>query len=345
MAATGKNINLALQGGGAHGAISWGVIDRLLEDDRIRICAISGASAGAVNAVALAYGLHQDGAEGGRRMLDALWREISDAGKFYSPVRRTPLDMALGAYNLDNSLSYLAFDAFTRTLSPYQFNPFDLNPLRDILEKLIDFDGLRACEATDLYLSATNVRTGKVHVFRTADASLDAVMASTCLPFLFKAVEIDGEHYWDGGYMGNPVLFPFFYESESSDVVIVHVNPLDRPDLPHTASQIMNRINEISFNASLLRELRAVGFVHKLLDDGWLKDEYRDRLRDIRIHSIRSDEALVDLSIASKFNVEWAFLTELKQRGRAIADAWLAENYEHIGKESSVNLRALYDGA
>ncbi|MEE2692326.1 MAG: patatin-like phospholipase family protein [Pseudomonadota bacterium] len=339
-----KKINLALQGGGAHGAITWGVIDRLLEDDRIEIDSISGASAGSVNAVALAYGLHKGGCEGGREMLDALWREISDVGAIYSPVRRTPLDMALGAFNLDNSLSYIAFDAFTRTLSPYQFNPFGFNPLKDLLEKLIDFDSLKSCDVTQLYLSATNVRSGKVHIFRTKDVSVDVVMASTCLPFLYKAVEIGGEHYWDGGYMGNPVLFPFFYEAESSDVVIVHVNPLERPDVPLTSPDIMNRINEISFNSSLLRELRAVGFVQKLLDDGWIKDEFRDRLRNVHIHSIRSDRALTDLSIASKFNVDWAFLSELKQRGRKIAEDWLAENFVHIGRRSSVDIRAMYDG-
>ena len=339
-----KPVNLALQGGGAHGAITWGVIDRLLEDDRIEVDSISGASAGSVNAVALAYGIHKGGCEGGRQMLDTLWRKISDAGALYSPVRRTAFDIALGAFNLDNSLSYLAFDAFTRTLSPYQFNPFGFNPLKDILDDLIDFDSLNACNAAQLYLSTTNVRTGKVHVFRTAEISLDVVMASTCLPFLFKAVEIDGEHYWDGGYMGNPVLFPFFYEAESNDVVIVHVNPLERPDVPLTSPEIMNRINEISFNSSLLRELRAIGFVQKLLDDGWIKDEYRDRLRNVRIHSIRSDKALTDLSIASKFNVDWAFLTELKERGRAIAEEWLEENFAHIGLRSSVDIRTIYDG-
>ncbi|MEQ8934786.1 MAG: patatin-like phospholipase family protein [Amphiplicatus sp.] len=340
-----KQINLALQGGGAHGAITWGVIDRLLEDDRIEVDSISGASAGSVNAVALAYGIHKGGCKGGRGMLDSLWREISDVGSFYSPVRRTPLDMALGAFNLDNSLSYLAFDAFTRTLSPYQFNPLGINPLKDILVKLIDFDDLKECNATQLYLSATNVRTGKVHVFRTEEISVDVVMASTCLPFLFKAVEIEGEHYWDGGYMGNPVLFPFFYGAESNDIIIIHVNPLERPDVPMTSPEIMNRINEISFNASLLRELRAVGFVQKLLDNGWIKDEYCDRLRNVRIHSIRSDRALTDLSIASKFNVDWAFLTELKERGRMIAEEWLKENFVHIGRRSSVDIREIYDGS
>lgn len=337
-----KKINLALQGGGAHGAVAWGVIDRLLEDGRFEIDSVSGASAGAVNAAALAYGLHLGGPDGAREKLDHLWRVISDVGALYSPVRRTPIDMAMGAFNLESSLSWLAFDTFTRTLSPYQFNPFGLNPLKDVLARAIDFEALRRCDKAEIFISATNVRTGKVHVFRNEDLSIDVVLASACLPFLYQAVEIDGEHYWDGGYMGNPVLFPFFYEADSRDIVIVHINPLEREKLPMTAAEIDNRINEISFNSSLLRELRAISFVHKLLDDGWLKDKYRDRLRGVRIHSVRSDRALAELSIASKFNVDWAFLTELKARGRQIAGDWIEENFDHIGARSSVDLRAMF---
>ena len=337
-----KRINLALQGGGAHGAITWGVLDRLLEDERIEVDAISGASAGAVNAAALAYGLHLGGCEGGREKLEELWTEISRKGALYSPVRRSPFDLAFSGFNLDSSISYLMFDAFTRAMSPYQFNPFNINPLKDILESLIDFERLSQCTKVRLFLSATNVRTGKVKVFETRDVSAQAVLASSCLPFLFKAVDIEGEAYWDGGYMGNPVLFPFIYSAESRDIVIVHVNPLERDETPVRAPEIFNRINEISFNASLLRELRAIDFVHRLLEEDWLKPEYRDRLRNIRIHSVRSDAALVDLSVASKFNVEWGFLVELKNRGREIADAWLAKNYDDIGERSSVDVRSLF---
>jgi len=236
------------------------------------------------------------------------------------------------------------FDAFTRPFSPYQWNLVGFNPLRQILERLIDFESLRQCTATNLYLSATNVRTGKVQVFKTADMSLDVVMASACLPFLFQAVNVGEEHYWDGGYMGNPVLFPFFYEAESQDVIIVHVNPIERDEVPTSASDIMNRVNEISFNSTLMRELRAVAFVQKLIKDDWIKDEYKDRLRDVHIHSIRSDRELADLSIASKFNADWEFLSELKSRGRAVADAWLAENFKHVGVRSSLDLRSMIDG-
>ena len=337
-------MNLALQGGGAHGAVSWGVADKILEDPRVNVDAISGSSAGAVNAAALAYGLHKGGEDGARETMEKLWREISKAGALYSPVHGNPFPFAFGGGDLVNAWTYQMFELATRALSPYQYNPFDVNPLRDILNAVIDFKSLRTCKITKLFVAATNVRSGKVHVFETKDISVDAVCASTCLPFLFKAVEIDGEHYWDGGYMGNPVLFPFFYEAASSDVVIVHVNPLERDDLPTTAPDIMNRVNEISFNSSLLRELRAISFVHKLLDDGWLKDEYRDRLRDVRIHSVRSDKALVDYDISSKFRTDWKFLTELRDKGRAIAAAWIDENYDKIGVSSSVDLRAMFDG-
>jgi len=338
-----KKINLAFQGGGAHGAVTWGVADRLLEDERLEIEAISGASAGAVNAAAVAYGLHIGGAQAAREVLDRLWRRISEAGKLYSPVKANPFPFAFGGADIANQVSYQMFELMTRALSPYQFNPFDIHPLRDILENSIDFESLRQCKVTKLFLSATNVRTGKVHVFETKDVSTDVVAASTCLPFLFKAVEIGGEHYWDGGYMGNPALFPFYYAAESSDIVIVHVNPMERDDVPKSAPEIMNRINEISFNSSLMRELRAISFVHRLLDDGWLKDEFRDRLRDVRIHSVRSDAALVNYDISSKFRTDWNFLTTLKVRGREIADAWLEENFDAIGKDSSVNLREMFE--
>ena len=348
MATNKKSINVAFQGGGAHGAISWGVADRLLEDERIHISAISGTSAGAVNAAALAYGMHKGGNEGAREELRDIWKSISDAGSIYSPVRGTPM---MGKFGLDqlsqndlvNTMSYQMFDTLTRTLSPYQFNPFDINPLRDVISKSIDFRVLRQCQKVALFISATNVNTGKVRVFNTGEVTEDVVCASACLPFLFKAVEIDGASYWDGGYMGNPVLYPFFYREDNTDIVIVHVNPIEREEVPTTAPDILNRVNEISFNSSLMRELRSISFVHKLLDDGWIKDEYRDQLRNIRIHSVRSDEEMKNYSISSKFRVDWPFLEELRDKGYAIADEWLAKNFDHLGNTSSIDLRAMFD--
>ena len=333
-----KPINLALQGGGAHGAITWGVIDRLLEDGRVRIEGISGTSAGAMNAAVLAYGLHIGGPDAAREKLDEFWREVSRAGQFYSPIRRTAFEAAFGFFNMDNSVSYMMFDAMTRTLSPYQFNPFNVNPLRDIVAKCVDFEALKACNAVKLFIGATNVHSGKVRVFSMHEMSLDVIMASGCLPFIFKAVEIDGEDYWDGGYMGNPALFPFYHDTDVDDIVIIHINPMVRETTPDTAPAIMNRINEISFNSSLFKELRAINFVHKLLDEGWIKDEYREKLRYMRIHSIRSDKKLCGLSVPSKLNVEWDFLCRLRERGRIAANEWLASDFENVGARSSVDL-------
>lgn len=335
-----KAINLALQGGGAHGAITWGVIDRLLEDGRIDISAISGTSAGAMNAAILAYGLHLGGPEMAREKLDEFWSEISNAGKYFSPVKRSAFETAFGIFNMDRSMSFFLFDSMTRAFSPYQLNPFDFNPLRDIVEKCIDFEELRKCEAVKIFIGATSVSSGKVRIFDKDEISLDVVMASGCLPYIFKAVNVNGEDYWDGGYMGNPALFPFYYNSDADDIVIVHINPLVREETPQTAPAIMNRVNEISFNSSLYKELRAINFVHRLIDNDWIKDEHKDKLRYMRVHSVRADTKLCGLSVPSKLNVEWDFLCSLKERGRAAADEWLEANFEDIGVKSTVDLDA-----
>ncbi len=335
-----KAINVALQGGGAHGAFAWGVLDKLLEDGRLSIEAISGTSAGSMNAAVLAYGLMKGGPEEARLKLQDFWKAISDAGRIYSPVRRLPWETLWRDWNPNFSASFEWFSALTRYFSPYQLNPFDVNPLRDALTEIVDFDELRSCRVTKLFLSATNVRTGKVRVFTTNEVTADVVMASACLPNLFKAVEIAGEHFWDGGYMGNPCLFPLIYHTKCRDIVIIHINPIKRPNLPTVASDIFNRVNEISFNSSLLRELRAIAFVQKLIDRGWIKDEYRDKLEHVLLHSIRADAALLDLSVASKFVSDWDFLCMLRDRGRAETTRWLAQSYDAVGERSSIDLGA-----
>ena len=340
MAIKRKPANLALQGGGAHGALAWGVLDKLLEDGRLDIEGLSATSAGAMNAVAFAYGMEVGGREGAREQLDAFWREISRAGERYSPVRAFPWERWLNGFSMEASLSFQAFEAVTHLFSPYQLNPFDFNPLRDVLDQVIDFDRLRhSTKAPALYLSATNVRTGKIKVFRNEDMSSDAVLASACLPYIFKAVEIDGEHYWDGGYMGNPAIFPLIYGSKSRDVIVVHINPLDRRELPKTAPEIFNRINEISFNSSLMREMRAIAFVTRLIDDGALDREGFNRMF---VHSIQSDEEMNRLSVASKLSPDWTFLCHLRDVGRQAAETWLAGNFEKVGVESSVDITDVY---
>lgn len=332
-----KTINLALQGGGTHGAYAWGALDMLLEDGRVDVEGISATSAGSVNACAYAYGMHSGGPEKAREILHDVWHSVSKQGEFFSPVRRTFLDQVLFP-DSDNSLSYMAFDAVSRSLSPEQFNPMDINPLRDILAETIDFEALQNCGAVKLFISATHVATGKAKIFKTDKITLDVVMASAALPDVFKAVRIDGEDYWDGGYVGNPSLYPLFYNTDARDIMIVHINPLNRKKTPETSAEIANRINEISFNSSLIEEIRAVAFVKKLLDRGMLKKEFEDEFKNILLHSIRADGSLCDLSIASKFDSSWDFLTMLRDRGRDSMRDWLAENFDKIGKKTTIDL-------
>jgi NTE family protein len=346
VAANGKSpqerrpINLALQGGGAHGAFTWGVLDRLLADERIEIAAISGTSAGAMNAVALAEGMMTGGTEGARACLKRLWQAVSEAGRG-SLLRRTPIDVFMGNWNLDSSPIYLLFDLLGRVASPYEFNPLNLNPVRDLIEELVDFEQVRACEHLKIFVSATNVETGRVKVFERHELTADMVMASACLPFVFQAVEVDGVPYWDGGYMGNPALFPFFDAARSDDVIVVQINPIFREGAPKSAREILNRVNEITFNASLLREFRAIDFVARLLDEGKLNP---DTYKQVFVHRISAEEQINPLGVSSKMNAEWAFLEHLFEVGWKAADGWLAENFHHLGKRSSLDIRAMYQG-
>lgn len=333
-----KRINLALQGGGAHGAFTWGVIDELLADGRLEIEGISGTSAGSMNAVVYAYGMIQ-GPEGARQALHDFWRAISLAGKHYSPIQQMPWEKAVFGHKLEYTMAAHWLRMITHTFSPYQLNPLNFSPLRQVLETAVDFSVLEQKSKTKLWLAATNVRTGKARVFSTEEVTADVVLASACLPFLFQAVEIDGEHYWDGGYMGNPVLYPLIYDTESRDIVIVHINPIERPGPPKTAEDIFNRINEISFNTSLIKELRAIYFVQTMIQNDWIKEEHRSKLKDVLVHSIRSDHALSDLSIMTKFSSDWDFLLMLRNRGRSHARQWLDANFVHLNECSSVDLK------
>lgn len=335
-----KKINLALQGGGAHGAYTWGVLDRLIESERIEINAISGTSAGAMNAVVLADGLMVGGKTGARNALRQFWKAVNQAAAF-SPMRRTPFDSLTGNWNLDYSAGYLFFDIFSRMASPYQLNPLNLNPLRDLLVDQVDFERVRSCDKLKLFISATSVRNGQVKVFERGSLTVDAVMASAGLPQIFQAVNVDGEDYWDGGYAGNPVLYPFAYHSDSHDIVIVQINPLSCQETPRAARDILNRVNEITFNASLLHELRAIDFVARMLDEGSLDPE---RYRKMLIHIIADDKGFQNLNASSKMNTEWEFLDHLHNLGYRAADDWLAVNFEQLGKRSSVNVRGLLHG-
>jgi NTE family protein len=321
-----KTINLALQGGGAHGAFAWGVLDKLLEDGRIAIEGISATSAGAMNATVLAYGFAEGGPEAARKALATFWRRVAHAA---------------GASALQQYLFGMSFvpvvqalDVFVRLFSPYQFNPLNFNVLRHVLEQSVDFERLRHSSEIKLFLSATNVRTGKVRVFRNAEITPDAVLASACLPTVFQAVEIDGEAYWDGGYMGNPAIFPLIYECDSRDVVVVHINPIARPDVPITAPDILNRINEISFNSSLMREMRAIAFVTRLIDEGKVADSAMKRML---LHAIAAEEVMQGLAANSKLNADWEFLTRLREVGRAKTAEWLDGHFRDLAVQSSID--------
>ncbi len=334
-----KRIDIALQGGGSHGAFTWGVLDRLLQLEDIEIVGISGTSAGAMNAVALAQGLTQAGPDGARDLLRHYWTQVSRASRA-SPYKRTLWDKLRGDWSLEFSPGFIV-SQFTRQIaSPYQFNPFNINPLRDLVEDCFDFEAINSAEGPRIFLSATNVRTGRPKIFRQPDLSPDAVMASACLPHVFKAVEIDGEAYWDGGYMGNPPLFPLVDETEARDIVIVQINPFERAEIPTTPYEIENRLNEITFNASLMKEIRSLGFLWEIIEHDNLD---RAAYRDGRLHRIHASEAMCNLGVSSKMNAEMAFLDHLFEIGRETADEWVNSKWSDVGKTATWRPREIFE--
>lgn len=328
-------VDLALQGGGSHGAFTWGVLDRLLEEPWLRIEGISGTSAGAMNGAVLVAGFAAGGAEGARSALTAFWERVSHSARF-SPIRRSPMDVMLGRWTLDTSPFYLAFDLASRVLSPYDLNPRGTNPLRDVLADSVDFSQL-ASSPIRLFVTATNVRTGRARVFRNTEITPDVLLASACLPTLFQAVEIEGEPYWDGGYSGNPTITPLVRECDSQDTLLVAVNPVERAGTPRTAREILDRLNEVSFNATLLKELRMIALLRQVADLGKCEGA---QWAHMRIHLIASS-MLPTLGASSKFNAEWDFLCMLRDEGRRCADAFLDAKAANIGKQSSVDLDVL----
>ena len=330
-------VDLALQGGGAHGAFTWGVLDRMLEEDGFEIAGISGTSAGAMNAAVLASGLATGGREGARRALETFWRAVADAARF-SPFRRSPLDVLLGRWTLDNSPLFVAMDIVSRVVSPYDLNPHGINPLADILAAVIDFEAIAAGRLS-LFVTATNVRTGRGRVFRNAELGPDVLLASACLPTLFQAVEIDGEDYWDGGYAGNPTMTPLIRETSALDTILVQINPVERVGTPRLARDILNRLNEVSFNAVPLKELRMMALLRRAahpVGEG-------ERWANMRLHRVTSN-MMTDLGSSSKMNAEWAFLAMLRDEGRRAAETFWREHGEDVGERSSFDIDVLLDG-
>src|SRR6202048_5194159 len=331
-------IDLALQGGGSHGAFTWGVLDRLLGESWLTIEAISGTSAGAMNAAVMADGHARDGNPGARKALEAFWRKVSEAAAF-SPLQRSPLDVLLGRWSLDHSPAYLAFDMMARVFSPYDLAFGAPNPLTKVLSESIDFARLAAAPIK-LFITATNVRTGRPRVFRNGELSPDVLLASACLPTMFQAIEIGGEAYWDGGYSGNPTLTPLIRECKSQDTILVPINPIERPGVPRSASDILNRLNEVSFNAVVLKELRMMALLRKVADPG---DGEGKLWTQMRVHVVRN-AIMTELGASSKLNAEWSFFSFLRDEGRKAAQAFLDAHAMDLGKRSTLDIDVLLEG-
>lgn len=329
-----KHISLALQGGGSHGAFTWGVMHRLMSDPNIYIDGISGTSAGAMNAVVFADGFLKGRRQGAIDALEQFWTRIANLSGMPRAVMRGIPGLSDG-WTVDRDPAFMMMDIMTRIWSPAQLNPMKLNPLRELLDELVDFAGLRNRPDVKLFVTASNVRTCKSRLFRTPELTAQTLMASACLPMMFEAVEIEGEFYWDGGYLGNPAIYPLIHECASSDVVIVQINPLSRPDVPVSSREILNRINEMTFNASLVREMAGIATITSLVETGKLKD---DRYTAVRFHQISAEAELAKYGALSKMNTERAFLQHLHRLGYETADLWLAQNFQRIGWESTLDV-------
>ena len=328
-------IDLALQGGGSHGAFTWGVLDRLIEEPSLQIEGISGTSAGAMNAAVMVSGFEHGGVEGAKAALETFWKATSDGGRS-SPLQRGPLALLSGKWTLENSPLYAGFELMSRMFSPYDLNPLNLHPLRAILADTVDF-GCLAKAKLQLFLTATNVRTGAGRIFRNAEITPEVLIASACLPTMFQAVEIDGEFYWDGGYVGNPTITPLVRETDAHDTILVQINPIVRDEVPRSAREILNRLNEVAFNAPLVKELRMIALLNKVADVG---DGEGKRWAQMRIHRIASDR-VTEIDSTSKLITEWPFLLALRDEGRRCAEVFLQEHRANLGKRSTLDLDAM----
>ncbi len=337
MAKSIKTVSLALQGGGSHGAFTWGVLDALLEDGRLEIDGISGASAGAMNAVALGQGYatakssKTDPLEAAREALASFWNAVIQLGAATS-LQRSMMDVWLGGWKI-------AAPAVQTNLSPYQINPLDINPLRSLVEKQFDFERIGKLSEPRIFVSATHVNTGKAEIFSGKRLNSAALMASACLPMLFQAVEIEGEHYWDGGFSGNPALHPLIYRCHASDVVLVQINPLERNASPTDAADIMDRINELTFNASLLAQMRSIDFVNRMLERGNLDE---NRYRKVLLHRIDGGEALEAYPASSKTHADSAMIQKLQTLGRECAQRWLKKRFAELGEKTTIDIARDY---
>lgn len=330
-----KTINLALQGGGAHGAYTWGVLERLLEEEKLIIEGISGTSAGAMNAAMLVNGYMHNGREGARQYLHDFWKRISETAA-YSPLHKSVMERMMTGWNMDYSPAYHMFDILSRVFSPYELNPLNVNPMRTILEDMINHEAMQSCSTIKLFIAATHVASGQARVFQCHEITTDVLLASACIPFMFQAVEVEDEYYWDGGYMGNPAIWPLIYNCQSRDILLVQINPIHDNRLPRTAGEIINRLNEISFNSSLIAEMRAIDFVTRLIESGNLDS---NQYKKMHMHLVYSSKQMHNLNASSKMNADWDFFCFLHNIGRTDTEAWLKQHWGDIGVRSSLDIR------
>ncbi len=336
-----KRVAIACQGGGSHGAFTWGVLDKLLEDGRFEIEGMTGTSAGGMNAVATAQGLAKGGNEEARATLKLFWDRVSESGKNSSLNNRGPIDKKMNNWTMYNTPGFVMFEFLSRMFSPYELNPMKTDPLRDVIKETFDFEFLRNQNVCKVFLCATHVFTGKLTVFKTEELKLECLLATACLPTIHSAVQVDGEYYWDGGFIGNPVMFPLIYDCETSDVILIQLNPTIRNKLPTSAREIGDRLNEITNNASVVREIRAMHLISQLQDEGVIP---LDRMKRVHLHLIEDESTFQELGWGSKLNTEPEFFSHLFERGRDAADAWIKENYANIGKKTTAPIRAHFTG-
>ena len=336
-----KTINLALQGGGSHGAFTWGVLDRLLEDDRLLFEGISGTSSGAMNAAVLVNGFVEGGRAGARQALKTFWERITNE---FSEIFSGPLYMSL--LNPFNDVNHPALEnylALTKTFSPYQLNPMDMNPLRELVSSSINFENIQNNCPVKLFIAATHVRSGKLKIFENNEITIDALMASACLPSIHRAVEINGESYWDGGYSGNPPVFPLIFNCRQQDIVIVLLHPLEIEETPVTAERIQERASELSFNAAFLREMRAIAFSKKMIEKEIKPGgKLETRMHEIIIHLIQDKVLSSQFPSRSRYNTLPSFINLFHQEGYKTADTWLENNYRNLGNKSLIDIEELF---
>lgn len=330
-----KKVCLALQGGGAHGSFTWGVLDKLLEDGRIEVEGLSGTSAGAMNALAMVQGLMNGGLESARKSLSDFWRQLSTVSAKTSPYKMSFYDKIMKNYNCDYSLAFYMCNILSHMLSPYQLNPFNINALKDLVESFFDFEKLRNYDKVKVFLCATHVASGKLKNFTLKSMTADKMLASACLPELFQAVKVDNDYYWDGGFIGDPAIYPLIYNCESPDIIIIRIKKIHHHELPTTVQQINDRLNEITFNACLMREMRNIYYITKLIDEGTIDPK---KVKKLHIHVIDNENLFAHLGTQSIRNTDWDFLQHMFQAGRKTAAVWLDEYFDCIGVKTSAQI-------